>query len=128
MKSFLDNKIFVVILGLIGVALVGFIDFVTGYDLGFFVFYFIPILFVAWKADLTRGIITSILSAVVWGSVDYASGHPYSNFIYYFWNAGIRLGSFVILAVLVDQVQALQRRQKQLKYRFIGDSRGPETA
>lgn len=114
MKTLLDNKAFVVILGFALVGLLGFFDDISGYDLGFFVFYFIPISLVAWKADRVWALVLAAVSAIVWGYVDFLSGHHYSSTVYYFWNAGIRLISFVILAVFVDMVQVLLRRQQKL--------------
>jgi len=110
----MNNKPAAIVLGFISVGVLAFIDYLTGYDFGFFVFYFIPVLFVAWKADRTWALAVSVVSAAVWGYVDFKSGHHYSHPGFIFWNAGIRLVSFLILAVVVNMVHVLLRRQQEL--------------
>jgi len=48
---FKPNSILVVIA--LSVVVLGFVDYVTGYELGFFLFYFLPIAIAAWKVGLT---------------------------------------------------------------------------
>ena len=47
-KRFFSPRIIFVAL-IISIAILGYIDYATSYDLGFFVFYFIPISIGAWK-------------------------------------------------------------------------------
>lgn len=114
MAALLNNRPFAIVTGLALVAVLGFIDFTTGYDLNFFVFYFIPISLSAWRASRTWGVILSFISALAWGFADYLSGHHYSQPVYYFWNAVIRLASFIILAFTLDMIHSLLVRQRAI--------------
>lgn len=76
---------------------VAVIDYTTGYELGFFAFYFLPIAFAAWRLGLFPALITAIFSAMVWFSMDALSGHVYRSNLLAVWNTIIRLISFVII-------------------------------
>jgi signal transduction histidine kinase len=104
-----------VILGLFLVLCLGYVDYITGFDLNFFVFYFIPISFIAWFAGRSTGILFSILAALVWLYVDRFSGHPYTQPSFAYWNAFIRWSSFVILAIAISQIKSMLEKEKLLK-------------
>lgn len=74
---FKGNSILVVIF--LSVLALGYIDYVTGYELGFSVFYFLPIAIAAWKMGSTSSYLISILSSIVWFLSDVFSSHPYSS-------------------------------------------------
>ena len=73
------------------------IDYLTGYELGFFAFYFLPIAFAAWRMGLLAALTTAIFSAMVWFWMDALTGHVYRNNLVAVWNTVIRLVSFVII-------------------------------
>ena len=88
--------------------LLGGIDWVTGYELNFFVFYFIPIALAAWRATPVGAVCTALLCAVVWAAADQAAGATYSRHLFATWNTVIRLASFLVVAWAVHRVgQAL---------------------
>ena len=72
-------------------------DYMTGYELGFFAFYFLPIAFAAWRLGLFSALVTAIFSAMVWFWMDALTGHVYRNNIVAVWNTIIRLISFIII-------------------------------
>ncbi len=72
-------------------------DYMTGYELGFFAFYFLPIAFAAWRLGLFPAIVIAIFSAMVWFWMDALTGHVYRNNIVAVWNTIIRLISFIII-------------------------------
>ena len=76
---------------------VAVLDYFTGYELGFFAFYFLPISFAAWRLGLFPALITAIFSAMVWFLMDALTGHVYRNHIVAVWNTIIRLISFIII-------------------------------
>ncbi len=114
MNSFaLLNKrrpIFWAIVGLIGVFCVGIGDFLTGWQLSFSIFYLIPIVLVTWFAGRNFGLVMSIASTIVWFTADNLSGQPYSQPIFPFWNAGVRLGFFILVSFLLP---ALKEREHE---------------
>jgi hypothetical protein len=76
---------------------VAVLDYMTGYELGFFAFYFLPIAFAAWRLGLFSALITAIFSAMVWFWMDALTGHVYRNNVVAVWNTIIRLISFIII-------------------------------
>jgi hypothetical protein len=102
--------------GVLLVAVMGYVDYVTGYELSFSLFYLIPVCLVAWYSGRRLGLVISMLSAVAWPMADVASGHTYTYPALHVWNMLIRLGFFVIvtllLAALHDAHDAEQRHAR----------------
>jgi signal transduction histidine kinase len=75
-------------------ALVGALDWLTGPNLDFSLFYLIPVAFVTWYAGQASGYSMSVLSAATWLCVDRLTGaKPLTPWIVY-WNFFVRLGFF----------------------------------
>gem|GEM_PF-2995344 len=112
------NGTFVNLIGaLIAIILLGFTDYLTGYEISFSVFYLIPILFIAWFESLYLGIMISILSATVWGMADLISGHHYSNLLIPFWNTAMRLTIFISVVYPVWRLRKALSLEKELSER-----------
>ena len=60
-------------------AAIGFIDYVTGYEVTIFPFYSIPILLMVWFGNKKLATVISVLSTLAWWWADAASGHIYSH-------------------------------------------------
>lgn len=89
--------------GCIGLTLtVGFLDYITGYELSFSIFYVLPIALAVWRLSYPFAICLCLLSAVIWYSMDALSGHAYRNHAILLWNSGVRLGYFVLIAHLLN--------------------------
>ncbi len=85
--------------------MVGAVDFATGYELSFSVFYTIPVGIGAWYAGKRLGYLVCLMSAMTWFAADETLGHQYTHPIIPFWNAGVRLGFFAIIAFLLDRLR-----------------------
>jgi hypothetical protein len=99
---------------IISVPILGIIDYATSYDLGFFVFYFLPISIGAWRLGPRYACLLSVLSAIAWGLSDWYSGHTYSHMIYYAWNTIIRLISFLIIGYILAQIHKLLIEERKI--------------
>jgi len=104
----------------------GGIDWITGNELNFFVFYFVPVSFAGWYLGLGSSVVIAVACAFVWFAADMMSGHTYSSSFYAVWNTMIRLCSFLaigwsaqkIRTLLIkerDQSEALRRSLSELK-------------
>jgi len=107
---FKRNLILVVIA--LSVVVLGFVDYVTGYELGFFLFYFVPIAIAAWEVGPTSSYLIAILSSIVWFLSDISS-HPYSSILFAFWNTGIRFLSFLVIAYSTSKIQFLLAKERK---------------
>jgi hypothetical protein len=108
---FKGNSLLVIIA--LSVLVLGYIDYVTGYEFGFFVFYFLPIAIAAWKLDFTRSCLISILSAIIWFLADILSSHLYSSIAIGLWNTIIRLLSFLIIAYSMSKIRLLLVKERE---------------
>jgi hypothetical protein len=90
------------------------LDFATGYELQFFVFYFAPIALVAWNMRLSWGLFMAFACAGTWFAVDRLSGHTYSSYFYPHWNTAIRLASFLTIAYTINKVQRVLIKERLL--------------
>ncbi len=97
------------------VAVLGLLDYITGYDLGFFVFYLIPVALVAWFVGKPWAVIVAALSALCWFLVDFLSGHPYPHPIFMYWNAIIRFLTFFVLAMTLATLRQMLERERGLR-------------
>lgn len=84
---------------MVAIALIGWVDLVTGRELGFFVFYFAPVGFAGWRLGLKSGVALAVLSALVWAAADSIPGHQTSHPLIPVWNAIIRLTAFLVLGM-----------------------------
>lgn len=84
---------------------VGFIDYITGYEVTVFPFYSIPILFAMWLHGRNLAIVISVLSTLSWLLQDTASHHPYSQEWYQIWDAVVRFMFFLLVMGLASAVR-----------------------
>lgn len=98
--------------GLALVGLIGMVDYATGYEWSWSVFYLAPVALVTWFGGRRTGLLLAAASAATWVLADLAAGHPYSRNVIGLWNGGV-FGLFFlsvpfVLAALHD---ALRREQ-----------------
>jgi len=108
------SKLFYVTVGFVLIGIIGTLDFLTGYELSFSVFYVIPIFLVTWFAGRKLGIMTSIVSAFVWFVADIVAAHPYSHALIPVWNSLIRLTFFLVITYLFSSLKNSTEREKEL--------------
>ena len=96
------------------VAAIGWFDFVTGYDLHVFAFYFLPVWLVSWHVGVRSGAYMAVVAAGTWFGADYASGHPYSSPAIAGWNALMEFTACIIVAGIASVVRRQLRAQEKL--------------
>ncbi|MEP6809919.1 MAG: ATP-binding protein [Chthoniobacterales bacterium] len=97
------------------VALIGWIDYVTG-DFSLTVFYLIPVGLATWYAGRSAGWCIGILSAVAWLVGDLATHHPAGHPFVPYWNAAMPA---LMYGVVAELFSALHRVQGQLEERVV---------
>lgn len=100
--------------GFLLVAAVGALDYVTGFELAFSIFYLLPVAMVAWASRSRDGAVLAVVAAAVWFAADTAAGHSYSAAWMPFWNAAVRLGVFLALALVVSGLRRLWISERNL--------------
>jgi adenylate cyclase len=102
---------------------VGFFDWLTGYELDFLLFYFLPVSLAAWFLGLGASLTVAVVSAIIWAGADILAGHEYSSYFYPVWNTLIRLVSFLIIGCSVNKIRRMlvhERRHKEEIKRTFG--------
>ncbi len=114
------NRLFIFWLCLLLLAGLGWLDFVTGYELNLFIFYSLPVGIAAWYLGRWPGVAMSVASAVTWWMADRSAGQKYSSNFVLYWNSTIHAGCFVINAVsiaktreTVDRMRGLEKALKE---------------
>jgi len=110
-----EKRHLIIIMSLIILFAIGWLDFITGYELGFFIFYFIPVFISAWFNGKKAGLFIASASAVCWYMSDYYSRHPYSKAYLIYWEMWIRWLTFLTTALTVAKIRDLMDREKQLQ-------------
>jgi diguanylate cyclase (GGDEF)-like protein len=104
----------VLLIGFVGIIVTGLTDYLTGYELGFSIFYVLPLAFIVWFGSRNLGLVAAVISAVLWLTVDIASGHVYSHPLIPIWNAFIRGGFFVLIVVLLSEIKIAHEKERKL--------------
>jgi len=109
-------------------ALITWVDWVTGYELGLFVFYFAPVSLAAWFGTRRAGVLAAVSAAVCWYASDLLSHHPYSNALFVYWETLMRLVSFLTTALTLSAIRAVMAEQEDLLRVVSHDLRAPLAA
>ncbi len=98
---------------LISLVLVSYIDWYTGYEELFFIFYFVPVAFCAWRLSQAATVMMAVLAGVGWFITDWWSGHVYSQEWLRYWNGFICFLAFALLGLIMHRWQrSLQEQRK----------------
>lgn len=100
-------------------------DYASGYELGFFVFYFAPVALAAWYGGRSAAVPFAFLAGACWYASDVLSRHPYSNALLVYWEAFIRLVSFLIFGLALAKIRDDVGRREELLDVISHDLRAP---
>ena len=96
------------------VATLAYVDYGTGRELSFSVFYLIPIAMCAWGAGRLAGIVVSCISAMTWMMIDRSLGASYSLAWIPWWNMLVRLGFFITFTITFSALHRVLERVSEL--------------
>lgn len=102
-------------LSLVSLAAIALADLSTGYELALSLLYIGPVVASTWAFGYRAGLALSLLATAAWLVTDAFAEHRYSLAIYRYWEGFIRLATFALFAILVDQLKrALARSDNRL--------------
>jgi hypothetical protein len=93
---------------------IGWLDYITGYEFGFFIFYFIPVAISSWYCGRRLGLQVAFGSAVVWYLSDKYTNHPYSHSYFIYWEMFMRLLSFLTTTMTISRIRAMVLNEEQM--------------
>jgi diguanylate cyclase (GGDEF)-like protein len=103
--------------GLLVVTLLGAVDWLTGTEIAFSIFYLAPVLFVTWFVGRRTGLAFAMLCAALWGVLDVAGGTQYTSAWIPLWNSIMRFGFFAITLLLVAGLKEAHARESRMARR-----------
>ena len=103
------SRRFLILAGLGVLVVIGIIDYLTGYEMLFSVFYLLEVGLAAWFVGKGFGLVMSVLSALVWIGGDLAAGARYANPLIPAWNALIVMVFYFIVVWLLTSLRAFHR-------------------
>jgi hypothetical protein len=108
------HRVLLTTAGIAAVVILGIADFITGYEASFSIFYLGPISALAWFVGRRAGLMIALISALVWLAADIVSGHIFTHPLIPFWNAGVRLGFFTIVVIILSNLRLAYDAQVRL--------------
>jgi diguanylate cyclase (GGDEF)-like protein len=87
-------------------AFVGLMDFFTGEEFSFSIFYLIPVALASTWVGWLEGILVSVLCAATWLVAEHTSGRVYSHPLFLYWDTLVRLGFFLAVTLSLARMRS----------------------
>lgn len=101
-----QSKPFLITSNIFILLVIGFVDYITGYQISVSLLYLIPISLAAWLGGRAPGIFISVISLVTTATTDFMAGKDYPHYFVELWNLLMRLGFFVVYVLVLSQLKA----------------------
>ncbi len=85
--------------------MVGIVDYVTGIEISFSIFYLFPVFLASWFLNIRTGIAISVGSAILWVLADILGGHSYTHPLIPFWNTIARMVMFTSFTIIISRLK-----------------------
>ncbi len=108
----LDRRILFGILLLLTL-LVGYLDYVTGYEYSILILYLAPIAMAAWFMGRLSALVLSVLSAAAWLIANDLAGQVFSRGAIGYWNAAVWLVILVLFSLILSGLKKVTGREKE---------------
>ena len=117
----IKNKIVVLLLSIVIIGLIGIIDFYSGYEISFAIFYLVPIAICSLYKGVGKFeiILNSIIATVAWYLAETIGNFNYSNELIPMWNAIMRLGIFITVGLLLFSLKSKNRDLEDSNERLV---------
>jgi diguanylate cyclase (GGDEF)-like protein len=96
------------------VGLLGYLDYVTGFEVSLSFLYLVPIAIATWYLNRTAGYIVTAVSVLIFILSNWAAGETYSHEIIRYWNGFTRLVVYVLAIWLLQEVKRALAHERML--------------
>lgn len=109
-----ESNLQLILSGTIILVAVAVIDYKTGFEFGFSVFYLLPILVFTWIGGKFAGISLTIIGILLWAEVDILAGHASANPRAIYLSAAAEFLLFLVSMALLLKLKSSYERERQL--------------
>ena len=109
-----QSRTWIIVAGFALVLVLGGVDYLTGPDFSFVVFYLFPVFLVSWFAGPGAGMAISVLSGTAWFTADILTMPPSAHPTVPYWNLLTKLGFFLIVNATVSSLRISLDREREL--------------
>ncbi|MEZ0394828.1 MAG: GGDEF domain-containing protein [Anaerolineales bacterium] len=102
-----------VVLSILLVLLLGAIDYLTGFELTFSLFYLLPVSIVSWGVGRRAGLLIAALSVLIWSISNLLTGEMFSSPFIIAWNTVTRLLILVIMSLLLNALRRVLDEERR---------------
>ncbi len=114
------SRIVLIAIAFLIIAVIGLVDYLTGHEISFSVFYLLGVALAVWFVGKWFGALISVLSVAVWVGGDIASGARFSTPLIPIWNAVILLTFYLVVVGLLARLRLFhQNLEGQVKQRTV---------
>jgi hypothetical protein len=106
---------------LVLLAMSGYVDWVTGFEVSVFLLYTVPVGLATRSLGIAAGMLSSLAAMGVWVCADIQGGHVYSQHWFLYVNALNRLACFALTVLAVSYLGAKYRRLSDQLQAFSGE-------
>lgn len=102
------------VLGWGALFVVVYVDYATGPDLSFLIFYFFPIFIFAWGVGRRAANVMAVVSGIAWILADALTRDHYSHPLVPYWNLCIKIMIFLVIANVLSELKRVLDLEKSL--------------
>jgi diguanylate cyclase (GGDEF)-like protein len=108
------SKPLLLVFSYLAVCFIGFIDYVTGPEIAFSIFYIVPVILVVLSTNRRQGIVISFVAAAVWLGAERLVRNIYSSPFIPWWNAAVRFLFFAVIANFASAFKKMYENEERL--------------
>ncbi len=108
------SRLISIIISFILIGIVGYLDYLTGREISFAIFYLVPIAYITWHTGRQTGILASIASALTWFFDEYTGTDLSVYPAIPYWNAAGMLGFFLVVTYILAELRDVLEKEKSL--------------
>jgi len=95
------------------VALIGFFDYITGYEISFFMLYLVPILLAVWRVGTSFAVAISVSSVITWLIANITAGWRFSDWFVPVWNSMMICTFYLVVVRIFILHRELEKHVRQ---------------
>jgi signal transduction histidine kinase len=97
------SRLLIMVIALLLIALICYIDYVSGYEQTMLLFYLVPVAIGTWFGNAAYGFTLSMLSVIAWVISDLAAGVPFAGI----WNVAMAAAAYGVFTIMLWKLRTL---------------------